>query len=447
MELLLARNQQSTGDMEPPEPWVAEALRNYKTVADSRTVPQVSHPDSSPSQKEWNPPGASVVDSLIDGFEVEEMIGRGGMGAVYRGRQISLQRLVAIKILPPEYGEAPGFADRFQREALAMARMNHPNIVTIYDFGSVEFESPSGSDFPPGKLLYFVMEFVDGTDLQRLIQSGDLEPDTALALIAQICDALQYAHGKGFIHRDIKPANIFITREGTVKVGDFGLAKLAGIGTDDSSNLTIAGHIVGTPHYLAPETLTGDGKVDHRADIFSLGVMFYQMLTGTLPKGSFPTPSEKAHVDIRLDEIVLKAMQSEPDLRYQQASEVKSDVSIISNEIATANTNNADEPISTELQADESDTKGERANKAAFKGKKAWIPALIFGLIVSGLTWHFLNDASKEDSLETIGRSGINLMTAEKWTLGFRLRRYSRGRGIDRYLTDRASFPGVQFIW
>jgi len=257
VELLLACNQQSTGDMEPPEPWVAEALRNYKTVAESRTVPQVSHPDSLPSQKEWNPPGASVVNSLIDGFEVEEMIGRGGMGAVYRGRQISLQRLVAIKILPPEYGEAPGFADRFQREALAMARMNHPNIVTIYDFGSVEFESPSGSDFPPGKLLYFVMEFVDGTDLQRLIQSGNLEPDTALALIAQICDALQYAHGKGFIHRDIKPANIFITREGTVKVGDFGLAKLAGIGTDDSSNLTIAGHIVGTPHYLAPETLTG----------------------------------------------------------------------------------------------------------------------------------------------------------------------------------------------
>ncbi|MFT5470638.1 MAG: serine/threonine protein kinase [Verrucomicrobiales bacterium] len=156
-----------------------------------------------------------------------------------------------------------------------MAKLQHPNIVTIFDYGSV------------GEIFYFVMEFVDGTDVQQLIKTGELTPESALDVVRQICEALQYAHGHGYIHRDIKPANVMVTKEGFVKVGDFGLEKLtsAGDGGADVSNLTMTGYVLGTPNYLAPESYEDAQKTDHRTDIYSLGVMFYEMLTGSLPKG------------------------------------------------------------------------------------------------------------------------------------------------------------------
>ncbi|MEM7014586.1 MAG: serine/threonine-protein kinase, partial [Verrucomicrobiota bacterium] len=174
--------------------------------------------------------------------------------------------------------------------------------------------------------------FVDGADIQHLIQSGELSEESALDVVRQICEALHYAHGLGYIHRDIKPANILVTRDGLVKVGDFGLAKLTAATEEaaEISNLTAAGFVLGTPNYLAPESIENGQSADHRADIYSLGVMFYEMLTGSLPKGNFPPPSKKAKVDARLDKVVLKAMESEPDRRYQQASEVKTAVDKIS---------------------------------------------------------------------------------------------------------------------
>ena len=175
------------------------------------------------------------------------------------------------------------------------------------------------------------MEFIDGTDLRRVIRSGALSPDEALAIIPQICEALQFAHEEGIVHRDVKPENILLDKKGRVKIADFGLAKLLDRPATVYT-LTQAGQRMGTPHYMAPEQIEHPGQVDHRADIYSLGVVFYEMLTGELPLGMFAPPSKKVQVDVRLDRVVLHSLEKEPERRYQHASEVKTDVETISAE-------------------------------------------------------------------------------------------------------------------
>ena len=239
------------------------------------------------------------------------------MGVVYKARQRQLNRLVAVKILPPSVGEDPAFAERFAREAQALAQLNHPNIVQVYDFGRTD------------EFFYFVMEYVDGVNLRALIRDGKLKPEEALKIVPQICEALQFAHDEGIVHRDIKPENILIDKKGRVKIADFGLAKLLGRAAEDLS-LTGTGQLMGTLGYMAPEQLQQAHSVDHRADIYSLGVVFYEMLTGQLPIGRFEPPSKKVQVDVRLDEVVLRSLESEPDRRYQHASDVKTDLEIIS---------------------------------------------------------------------------------------------------------------------
>jgi serine/threonine protein kinase len=259
-------------------------------------------------------------------FEILEGLGRGGMGVVYKARKKSLNRLVAIKILAPERGHDSRFAERFASEAELLAKLSHPHIVTIHDFGETE------------GLYYLVMEFVDGVNLRDLLREGKLEPKQALAIVPEICDALQFAHDHGIIHRDIKPENILLDRLGRVKVADFGLAKLIGSrnetarGTEragESPGLTEAGKIMGTPSYMAPEQTTDPDAVDHRADIYALGVVFYQMLTGELPGKNFEAPSRKVQIDVRLDEVVLRALERNPDLRYSKASILKTRVETI----------------------------------------------------------------------------------------------------------------------
>jgi len=235
------------------------------------------------------------------------------MGAVYKARQSSLDRLVAVKVLPPEAGRDPAFAERFGREARALARLSHPNIVAVHDVGKA------------GDYYYFVMEYVEGVNLRQLLRDGQLRPEHALRLVPQICDALQYAHEEGVVHRDVKPENILLDRKGRVKIADFGLAKLLG---RDTGNFTLTGsrQVMGTLYYMAPEQIERPLEVDHRADIYSLGVVFYEMLTGQLPVGRFAMPSEKAGTDAFFDEVVLHALEREPAKRYQHASEVKTDV-------------------------------------------------------------------------------------------------------------------------
>ena len=249
-------------------------------------------------------------------LEILELIGQGGMGAVYKARQTKLDRLVAVKILPPEWGRDPAFAERFGREARALARLNHPHIVAVHDFGET------------AGLYYLVMEFVDGVNLRQALQAGPLPPAQALAVVPQICDALQYAHEEGIVHRDIKPENILLDRRGRVKIADFGLAKLLNRSRAEFT-LTGSRQVMGTLDYMAPEQRQSPLEIDHRADIYSLGVVFYEMLTGELPLGRFAPPSQRAAVDVRLDEVVFRALETDPGRRYQSVGAVKTDVEAI----------------------------------------------------------------------------------------------------------------------
>jgi tRNA A-37 threonylcarbamoyl transferase component Bud32 len=272
--------------------------------------------DPSGYQGRFTAPSPEELAHLFPQLEILELLGQGGMGAVYKARQPRLDRLVALKILPSEAVRDPAFAERFEREARALARLNHPNIVSVYDSGKA------------GDLYYFIMEFIDGVNLRQLLRTGHILPREALQIVPQICDALQFAHDEGIVHRDIKPENILLDKRGRVKIADFGIAKLLG---SKAVEYTLTGpwQVMGTAHYMAPEQMAKPQEVDHRADIYSLGVVFYELLTGQLPLGRFAPPSKKVQIDVRLDQIVLRALENEPERRYQHVSDVKTEVEMI----------------------------------------------------------------------------------------------------------------------
>src|SRR5581483_8572964 len=250
---------------------------------------QASIPTEIPHPALMPPPTREQVAAAFPQLELLELIGQGGMGFVFKVRQPKLNRIVALKILPQSLAADPAFAERFAREGRMLALLNHPNIVTIHDFGQAN------------NLFYLLMEFVDGVNLRQAMKAGRFTPEQALAVVPKICEALQFAHNEGVLHRDIKPENILLDNKGRVKIADFGIAKLVqrestidGSGNESSTtfkskapgadatqaNLTETGKVLGTPNYMAPEQLERRQKVDHRADIYSLGVVFYEMLTG-----------------------------------------------------------------------------------------------------------------------------------------------------------------------
>ena len=277
------------------------------------------------------PASLERVQERFPHLEVLALLGCGGMGAVYRVRQPRLDREVALKLLDPSLAAQQDFAQRFEREARALARLSHPNIVTVFDFGETD------------GTFWLLMELVDGLNLRQRIRERPLEPAEALAIVPQICAGLQYAHDVGVVHRDVKPENILLDARGNVKIADFGLAKLVSDDAD-AGVLTRASQIMGTPLYMAPEQREAPLAVDHRADIYSLGVVFYEMLTGDLPVGRFSLPSERIAVDVRIDEVVLKAMEREPALRYQRASEISTDIADVGKRAAAAVPAPAPEP-------------------------------------------------------------------------------------------------------
>jgi tRNA A-37 threonylcarbamoyl transferase component Bud32 len=262
----------------------------------SRTL-DPGQPGEAPSA----PPEPAEIADRFPQFEILECLGRGGMGVVYKARQKSLNRLVAIKILAPERVKDPRFAGRFAHEAELLAKLNHPHIVTIHDFGET------------GGLYYLVMEFINGVNLRDLLREGKMAPEQALAIVPPICEALQFAHDHGIVHRDIKPENILLDRDGRVKIADFGIATIAGDASDPS----------GTPAYMAPEQAAHAPKIDHRADIYALGVVLYEMLTGERPGNSPVAPSKRVQIDVRLDEVVLRALEHEPERRFQTAADLR----------------------------------------------------------------------------------------------------------------------------
>jgi serine/threonine protein kinase len=256
-------------------------------------------------------PTPAELTKMIQGgmYVFDSLIGQGGMAAVYRGRQVNLGRPVAIKILHREHGTDYAYAERFRREAQALAQMDHPNIVSVYDLGLL------GDDY-----LYYVMELIEGTDLHYLLAQGQVTQARALEIVPAVCDALEYAHRHGLVHRDIKPANILIANDGRIKVADFGLAKRF-----DSTEtlLTRANMAMGTPDYAAPEQYDPAIVIDQRADVYGLGVVLYQMLTGHVPRGAWEPPSVLAGTDPRLDAVIVNALMPDRAKRYGSAGEFK----------------------------------------------------------------------------------------------------------------------------
>lgn len=259
----------------------------------------------------WQPPTLDELQAALPEFHFVELLGRGGMGAVFKAVQTSLGRMVAIKVLPAALMEREdaGYAGRFEREARLMGGLSHPGIVSVYGFGRT-----------PGGLLYMVMEHVDGSDLARQLRDGGpLAPDRAGALLAQVCGALETAHRAGIVHRDLKPANLLLTRDGSVKIADFGLAKQQ---DPAAHGLSQSGMVSGTAEYLAPEMITPGATVDARADLYALGVVLFQMLTGEPPRGRWKLPGA-AGADGRFDAVIQKAMQTDPAARFQSAAEMQ----------------------------------------------------------------------------------------------------------------------------
>ncbi len=281
-----------------------------------KTTPPPREPSVSEGVAGWAPvayPTPQELTHMMPGgiYAFDLLIGQGGMGAVYRGNQTQLDRAVAIKILHRQHGVDYAYAHRFRREAQALAQMNHPNIVSVFDFGVV------------GDYLYYVMEYIQGIDLHQSLCAGTLSPAHATQIMIKVCDALSYAHSKGIVHRDIKPANILLANDGRIKVADFGLAKRFDAQT---TLLTQTNMAMGTPDYAAPEQYDSKASIDHRADIYAMGVMFYQMLTGQLPRGSWHPPSALIQCDLRFDAIITRALKPDRNDRYASADALKAEL-------------------------------------------------------------------------------------------------------------------------
>jgi predicted Ser/Thr protein kinase len=251
-----------------------------------------------------------MVGRVFDGYRVEGVIGRGGMGVVYKATQLSLGRPVAIKVLPAEFAERPQFLERFHREVDVLSKLSHPNIVTVMERGEVDGRP------------YLVMEYIDGTSLRELIAKGPLPRHEALSIVRTVLGALEHAHGRGIVHRDIKPENVLIAPGGIVKVADFGLSRL--LGPAELTRLTHTHLMLGTFEYMSPEQREKAKEADERSDLYATGVVLYEMLAGELPIGAFDKLSVKrpGECDSRLDAIIERSLNKEPGKRYQRASEM-----------------------------------------------------------------------------------------------------------------------------
>ena len=260
-------------------------------------------------QPPFDVPSVEEMAEFLPQYAFEKLAAFGGMGAVYKAKQESLDRPVAIKILPPEFGAQQEFAERFRAEARAMAKLNHTHIVGVIDFGITK-----------GGHLYLVMEWVQGHTLHEIIHKGSLPVRKAANLAMQLCDALAYAHNHKILHRDIKPGNIMVTEDNQVKVADFGLARpITGEAEENP---------YGTPDYAAPEIL-GGGKVDQRVDIYAAGVVLYEMLTGRVPQKPRRSVGEFAPVSTRWDEVIEKAVHPDPEKRFQDARDLRAQIAAV----------------------------------------------------------------------------------------------------------------------
>jgi serine/threonine protein kinase len=268
------------------------------------------------SQGGFAVPSPEELARRLPGLEVLELLGSGGMGIVYKGRQPLLDRLVAIKVIRPDMSADDSAQDRFLREGRALAKLRHPFIATVFDIQKTE------------DLYCLVMEYVEGSSLRQLLQagngSGSITERRALDYVPQMTEALQHAHEAGVVHRDIKPENILVDARGRIRLVDFGLATL--FGPSAPARAADDDRVAGTLQYMAPEQMTMPGSVDHRADIYATGIVFYEMLAHEVPGPERVPPSRKAATDPRLDPIVLRAIEKDRDRRYQEARLLERDL-------------------------------------------------------------------------------------------------------------------------
>jgi serine/threonine protein kinase len=267
----------------------------------------------------FTPPSPAELTARLPNLEVTDILGHGGMGVVYKGRQLFLDRPVAVKLIRPDFGDNQEAQQNFVHEARALARLTHPYIVTVYEGGHV------------GDLFYFVMEYVAGSSLRQRIAQKTVSDRDVLDFLPQIGAALQHAHESGIVHRDVKPENILVDHRNRVRLVDFGLAKWLGPAAEPGPDERVAG----TWGYMAPEQLAAPASVDHRADIFSTGVVCYEMLTGAVPRGEPRPPSAAAAADPRFDPIVLRALERDRERRYQHMREMNAAVTGLTRTPAT----------------------------------------------------------------------------------------------------------------
>ncbi|MGJ8642678.1 MAG: serine/threonine protein kinase [Luteolibacter sp.] len=253
-------------------------------------------------------PELEEVARLFPNYEIVQLIACGGMGAVYEATQTSLDRQVAIKILPREFSSDQAFREGFESEAKAMAKLNHPNLIGVYDFGEAD------------GMLFIVMEYVPGNSLFASSNGNRIDPSVAISIIEAVCHGLTDAHAHGILHRDIKPSNILLDQSASPKIGDFGLARAL------EREIQEGEQIFGTPGYTAPEVLQPPFAIDQRADIFSVGVMLHELLTGQLPDADPRTASQICGCSFRLDAIIRKATHKDPRQRYTSCAEMAAEL-------------------------------------------------------------------------------------------------------------------------
>lgn len=397
------RLRQALGDSaENPRFIETLARRGYRFMLPVQF--EAPHAPSASLAEDVIPSNDTLVGRHISHYEVLERLGGGGMGIVYKAKDTRLNRAVALKFLPAEMAHDDAALERFRREAQAASALNHPNICTIYDVGEVPAEAPDRHE--PQRFI--AMEFLDGQTLERRISGKPLPLNETLELAIEVADALSAAHAEGIIHRDIKPANVFVTKRGSAKVLDFGLAKLTSLGASETQpnssavsasafgaapGITLMGKAMGTPNYMSPEQVRGE-ELDSRADLFSFGILLYQMATGLLPfRGETPetvtaailnhlpeAPSRlNPNIPPRLEEVILKALEKNRKFRYQFAAEIRTDLQRLQRAIGF------DQPVSAVTVAQKAQAPGPRTSHPW----KAWaLAGTIAGILIFAI-WSF----------------------------------------------------------